>query len=122
MVLVPCRFPHITVLGCTAHIMDLLLEDIGKEKWAKEAIVEGKALVTFVRKHHLPRALFRKYSKVALLKPGDTRFATAYLMIKRLRDTKTALLSMVNDPEFVAWADKPRNKQKATQVSSTQFW
>ena len=96
--------------------MDLLLEDIGKQPWAKPVILKAKSLVTFIRKHQVPGAIFRKYSKLALIKPGDTRFATALLMVSRLVQVKSALLSMLNDDKYKAWADKPTNRAKAAQV------
>lgn len=36
------RYPHITWVGCNAHIMDLALADIGKMAWAEQAISEAK--------------------------------------------------------------------------------
>lgn len=36
------RYPHITWIGCNAHIMDLALADIGKMPWAEQAISEAK--------------------------------------------------------------------------------
>lgn len=53
------RFPHITFTPCTAHCLDLLLEDIGKLAWVSPTVKSAKALVHYVTNHHLPLAEFR---------------------------------------------------------------
>lgn len=77
------KHPHITWTGCGAHCLDLLLEDIGKLPWVASVIQEGKALVKFITNHHKSLALYREHSEKALLKPGETRFATSFIMLER---------------------------------------
>jgi hypothetical protein len=36
------RYPHITWSPCGAHVMDLLLEDIGKLPWVSPTIADGR--------------------------------------------------------------------------------
>ncbi len=42
--------PHLQ-MPCAAHVLDLLLEDIGKEEWAAKTVADCRAVVTFVRNH-----------------------------------------------------------------------
>jgi selenocysteine lyase/cysteine desulfurase len=74
--LVEEQFPHITWTPCTAHCLDLLLEDIGKLPWAKDLLREGKDIVQFVMNHHKSLAIFRQHSTLELLRPGEQHLCT----------------------------------------------
>lgn len=52
-------YPHITITRCTAHSLDLLLEDICKLSWVDPFLKEGKSLVHYVTNHQTPLAVFR---------------------------------------------------------------
>ena len=54
------RYPHISWIGCTAHCLDLLLKDIFKLDWAKEAADSAADLIRFFRKHQAPTAMLRE--------------------------------------------------------------
>ncbi len=90
--LVEQEFSWITWTPCTPHCLDLLLEDVGKLPWAAEVaaevVAEGKAVVKFITNHHQSQALFRGKSALDLLKPGDTRFATNFIMLDRMLEVK----------------------------------
>jgi len=89
-------YPHIYKQGCAAHIMDLLLEDWGKEATFKELIILAKRIPVFIRRRHVTMALFRQFSpKLSLLIPAETRFGCQYLMIVRLLKVRAALLQVV---------------------------
>lgn len=86
-------FPHIYKQGCAAHIIDLLLEDWGKEEIFKDLIILAKRICVYIRTHHVTMALFRQFSpKFSLLLPAQTRFACHFLMISRLMRVKATLL------------------------------
>ena len=40
----------------------------------------------------------RKYSKVQLLKPGETRFTTQFIMLERLKNCRDSLVNCYIDP------------------------
>ena len=67
-----CRFPQLTWMPCTAHVMDLFLEDIGKQDWAKELFAWANSIIKFFRAHHKPLAIFRTKSRLELVQPGAT--------------------------------------------------
>ena len=67
------RYPHITWTACASHVLDLLLEDIGKLAWAAGPIRRARKLVKFITNHHMAQALYRKHSALQLLKPGMTQ-------------------------------------------------
>lgn len=64
------RYPHITWTACASHVLDLLLEDIGKQTWAAGPIRKARKLVKFITNHHMAQALYRKHNSLQLLKPG----------------------------------------------------
>jgi len=82
--LVEQEFSWITWTPCTPHCLDLLLEDVGKLPWAVEVVAEAKAVVKFITNHHRSQALFRGKSALDLLKPGDTRFTTNFIMLDHM--------------------------------------
>ncbi len=75
------RFPHITFTPYTLHCLDLLLEDMGKLDWVSSVIAEARTTLKFITNHRKSLALFRSLSKLELLKPGETRFATNFIML-----------------------------------------
>jgi hypothetical protein len=89
--LVEQEFSWITWTLCTPHCLVLLLEDVGKLPSAAEVVADAKAVVKFITNHHRSQALFRGKFTLDLLKPGDTRFATNFIMLDRMLDD--ALLS-----------------------------
>lgn len=118
--LVSAHFPHITWTPCTAHCLDLLLEDIGSMVWAKDTIREAKDLVHFLTNHHKSLAIYREHAELELLKPAETRFATAFILMDRLIEVKQALEETVVDREWRAWVDSSPTalRQTAEDVKS----
>ena len=66
-----CSFPKLTWMPCTAHIIDLFLEDIGKQEWAGELFTWAKGIVKFIKAHHKSLAIFRNKSQLELTQAGD---------------------------------------------------
>ena len=126
------KYPHIYMQGCAAHAMDLLLEDWGKATWIKETVEKAKLLVKFVKKRHMPLAVFRKHeAKFSLLMLGQTIFASHFIMIDRLLNVKEALEQTVVDPQWTAYISKRsrdgRDKARTartieTVVLNEHFW
>ncbi|CAI7801542.1 unnamed protein product [Closterium sp. NIES-53] len=53
------EFPHIELTPCTTHLIDLVLEDVGKMDWKKKLVDRGNDMINFLRKHHWTRAMLR---------------------------------------------------------------
>ena len=60
------RFSKLTWMPCTAHVLDLFLEDIGKQEWAKDPFRWAQQIVKFIRGRGKPLAIFRAKSKLEL--------------------------------------------------------
>ena len=89
-------FLHIYKQGCAAHIIDLLLEDWGKESTFKQLILMAKRVCIYIRNRHVTMALFRQFNpKLSMILPAETRFGCQFLMITQLLKVKAALLQVV---------------------------
>jgi hypothetical protein len=124
--LVEQEFSWITWTPCTPHCLDLLLEDVGKLPWAAEVVAEAKAVVKFITNHHRSQALFREKSALDLLKPGDMRFATNFIMLDRMLEVREALQELVVGQEWREWNGKSNHSDDGDEVKDcvlrSGFW
>ncbi|CAI5976444.1 unnamed protein product [Closterium sp. NIES-65] len=102
------EYPHIEHIPCATHVLDLLMEDIGKKGWAKDIVTHGDTLISFVRNHHFTRGYVRSPlvnggKGKQVLKPAGTRFGTNYIAINRLCEVRASLTQMVLSDEWVEW-------------------
>jgi len=120
------RFGGIVFAPCTAHCLDLLLEDIGKLTWTSHVIAEARAVVKFITNHHKSLAIYREHSHLELLKPGETRFASQFIMLQRINNCKDALQETVVDREYKKWLSCGKSavmgKTVTDTVLSENFW
>ena len=120
------KYPKITWTPCTAHCLDLLLEDFGKMSFIGTAVNEAKEVVHFLTNHHMSNALFKQISTLNLLKPAETRFATNFIMLQRLIQVRDALEKLMYDDFYRDWACKGKYKIEAAKIKSyimnPTFW
>lgn len=122
------EFPHITCGPCTAHCLDLLLEDLTKIDWIRSSFHEGRDIVKFIAGHHFSLALFRQHSTLELLKPNNTRFCTEFVSHSRLIEVKESLQETVVDRNYKAWlqkkpkALKDRGLEISERVMDEAWW
>ncbi|GBG91695.1 hypothetical protein CBR_g53509 [Chara braunii] len=142
-------------LPCSVHCCNLMLSDMVKDKtWAIDLLTWARAVARFIRCHGSALALFRSYSARAdrnaradrlggsaaggegtvgrprrsqeLLYPCQTRFASMYIMMERLRDRRVPLETMMLEGD---WARLPWERRLLgqvgwvrTQVRCGLFW
>lgn len=123
------RYPSITWTPCTAHVLDLFLEDMGKMDFVSNRLEEAKKVVHFITNHHMSLALFRQHSrKLTLLKPAETRFAYCFIMLQRLLEVQDALDQTVACSEWKDWVKgNARPTREAAQevreiIVRASFW
>lgn len=104
--LVTEKYPHILCSPDPTHGVDLFFEDIAKLDWVKPLLNKAKKVNAFITNHHATLALFRAKSTLQLLKPGDTRFGTNFIMLERLCKVQEALERTVTDAAFTAFLDR----------------
>ncbi|CAI5957348.1 unnamed protein product [Closterium sp. NIES-65] len=123
------EYPHIEHVPCATHVMDLLMEDIGKMDWAKDIVAKAGVIITFVRAHHFTKGYMRSPQVKGgkgkqVLKPAGTRFGTQFIAVQRLCEVRSALTQMVLSPEWQAWAKgrKPQVEPFATMIMDALWW
>lgn len=83
-------------------------------------------VLQFITNHQMSDALFKRMSALKLLKPGDTRFATSFVMLQRMKAVKLKLLALLVDEEYEAWAGQRQYKEAADEAADTlhdrEFW
>ncbi|CAI5930946.1 unnamed protein product [Closterium sp. NIES-65] len=123
-------WPHIQQVPCATHVMDLMMEDVGKMGWAKKVVDHGGEMSSFTRNHHWTRGYLRDRKLVEgkvlqPLKPAGTRFRTQYIAISRLCQLRPTLTQMVVSDEWKVWAAGSRKEvaeKFAAQVLDTAWW
>ena len=97
------RHPHLFWTPCAGHCIDLMLEDLGKLPWIKTVIERGRSVCKFIYNHTWVLNLMRKHNgQRELSRPGVTRFATNFLTLKSLLDSKGGLRRMFVSEEWLA--------------------
>eukprot|EP00898_Chlorokybus_atmophyticus_P008456 jgi/Chlat1/8611/Chrsp86S08005 len=109
------QYKHVSWSPCAAHVLDLLLEDIGKMPFFATSIKKGKFFVNFISNHHKSLAIFRSKTTTTLLKPGETRFASAFIMLQRLLEVKADLAKTVVDDAWSSWAAQHGEHRRALE-------
>ncbi|GBG88695.1 hypothetical protein CBR_g48224 [Chara braunii] len=91
-------------VGCTAHALDLALEDMYKQMdWMKEVVDKGNRVGKLVTNINKVRAMFNRITNAQLKRPAVTRFATNFEMLESLKRGRTSLELCVGN---VAWLEK----------------
>ncbi|CAI7899360.1 unnamed protein product [Closterium sp. NIES-54] len=110
---------HIEHVPCATHVLDLMMEDVGKMDWASNLVSRGNEIITFTRSHHFTRGYLRSPmvnggKDKQVLKPAGTRFGMQFIAISRLCEVQLALVQMVLSEEWEGWAAGARSKSAAT--------
>jgi len=123
--LLQAKRPNIFWSSCATHTINLMLQGIGNLAKFKKTIDQVKSFTIFVYGHHRTLACLRSFTlKREIIRPGVTRFATAYLTMQSMMEKKNCLRKMVVDSK---WEDIPEVKTKkgkdaTATVLNIQFW
>ncbi|GBG85497.1 hypothetical protein CBR_g40136 [Chara braunii] len=99
---------HIFWIPCVAHVMDLILEDIGSIGWVASPIAQARLVTKFFNRHNHTREALETKTKLKLLLPTKTRFSTNVIMMRRLLDKQTHLMQVVTEDPWrnTVWATR----------------
>ncbi|XP_077249156.1 uncharacterized protein LOC143888600 [Tasmannia lanceolata] len=104
---------HIFWLPCVVHTLNLIFKDLAKGfEWFQNTYKRGKAIVKYFLNHTHKLAMFRAQSKLELLKVAKTRFASHYILLKRLIDCREALATTI---VLKTWKDLVKNGDEHTR-------
>jgi hypothetical protein len=95
-IIVEAKYPQIFWTPCIVHSLNLALKSIASNvTWIGTLIDDAHHIRNFVQNHTNALTIYKQYTHLSLLKIVDTRFASSFIMLKRLREVKAALGAMV---------------------------
>jgi hypothetical protein len=123
--IIESRYHHIFWSPCIVHNLNLILEEIeAKTEWIKEVTRQAREIIKFVTNHHQSQAMYREYSKLELLKVVETRYAANFIMLCRLVEVKSALMSTVVGVTWAEWrqSDSERGSMVQRVLIDEDWW
>lgn len=117
--------PTIFWTSCATHTINLMVEGIAKLPLFKETIDRAKAFTIFIYAHHKTLSLMRRFTKSKdIVRPGVTRFASAYLTLHSLIEKKQNLKMMFASDEWEAckWAKHSKGLAAYHTTTNMEFW
>ena len=84
---------------CSAHCIDLILEDIGKRSQESHCIAKGKKITQFIYNYNWVTNYMKKFTNgKELLRPGITRFATNFIALESIVRQRNNLRNIFESP------------------------
>ncbi|KAL8248797.1 hypothetical protein R6Q59_005665, partial [Mikania micrantha] len=117
--------PTIFWTSYAAHTINLMLEAIVGLPRYKKTLDQAKKVTVFIYSHHKTLAMMRKFTKKRnIVRPGVTRFASAFLTLQSLSEKKTQLRHMFSSEEWekCKFAKMVKGKFAYATVISPSFW
>ncbi|GBG81887.1 hypothetical protein CBR_g34071 [Chara braunii] len=110
---------HIFWIPCVAHVMDLILEDIGDFEWVATRIAQARVVTKFFKRHSHAREVLQTFTTMALLLPTETRFGPHVIMMRRLLQLQVHLMQVVTDDRWknTVWSTK-KIRDDAAEVTA----
>ncbi|CAI5469397.1 unnamed protein product [Closterium sp. Yama58-4] len=118
-------FPATFFNNCAAHVLDLMLHDIGKVRAVRRVLNQVHRVVMIVKGSASAVVLFEElFSTLSLVRPGATRFGTQVIMLTRFLEVKKALKEMVISEEWesVAVARSEEGRAVRLLLLDEVFW
>ncbi|KAL4556082.1 hypothetical protein LXL04_038722 [Taraxacum kok-saghyz] len=107
-------YKHIFWSPCCVHTLNLIFKDMGNEfYWLNDIYRKGKTIVKYFINHTHALSMFRENSKLDLLKVAKTRFASHYILLKRIMDLREALSTTIG---LNSWRDWVKNGDENTRI------
>ena len=119
------RHPTLFWTPCAAHCLDLLLEDMGKLSFIKEAVDMARSIPKFIYNHAFVLSLMRRFTRnKELRRPAITRFATTFITLQSLLRCQFELKQMFVSDDWRAcrYSKRPDGRAIAKMVYSETFW
>ena len=123
--IVQAKYPQIFWTPCIVHSLNLALKSIAVEvTWMGSLIEDARHICNFVQNHTNALTIYKAYTHLSLLKIADTWFASSFIMLKRLREVKSALGSMVISEYWSFWrkTDQASSKRVKDTVLDDDWW
>ncbi|KAJ9567450.1 hypothetical protein OSB04_003416 [Centaurea solstitialis] len=107
-------YRHIFWSPCCVHTLNLIFKDLSNEfLWLRDTYKRGKAIGKDFLNHTHALSLFRENSNLELLKVAKTRFASHYILLKRLFDCREGLATTI---VLNSWREYIKSGDKNTRI------
>jgi len=123
--IVETKYPQIFWTPCIVHSLNLALKSIASDvTWIGNLLEDARHIRNFVQNHTNALTIYKEYTHLSLLKIADTRFASSFIMLKRLKEVKAALGAMVISDLWSFWrkTDQAASKKVKDTVLDDGWW
>eukprot|EP00253_Pinus_taeda_P022236 PITA_22236 len=119
------KYPQVFWTPCIVHSLNVALKSIASDVlWIGSIIEDARHIRNFVQNHTNALTIYKEYTNLSLFKIVDTQFASSFMMLKRLREVKTALGAMVISKFWSSWrkTDQVASKRVKDTVLDDAWW
>ena len=103
--------PWVVCHPCTAHVLDLLLEDIGKLPFCKSVFKEANQLRKFLQNKSQAHYVYLQHAAHELQSPGPTRFRQHFIMLISILKEEAAIYDTMVDKRLKDYVTKNKNQR-----------
>ncbi|PWA39686.1 hypothetical protein CTI12_AA569680 [Artemisia annua] len=115
-------YKHIFWSPCCVHTLNLIFKDFAEQfNWLENVYNRGKMVVKYFLNHSQALAIFRDNSNLEILKLASTRFASHYILLKRLKDCREALATTVVLNSWREWAKQGDENTKKWRTCCSNY-
>ncbi|RZB46987.1 hypothetical protein D0Y65_050860 [Glycine soja] len=119
-------WPHMYWTPCATYCIDLILEDLEKHLKVHEVTIKkGRKITTYIYGRTMLISMLKKYTNGRdLVRPGMTRFATAYLTLVCLHEMKASLMRLFSSEEWKKskFGTSQEGRKVEDSVLDNRFW
>ena len=119
------RYPYLYWTPCAAHCLDLIFEDIFKIPTFRKTFDRAVKVNAYIYSRTSMLNLMRQFTKQKeMVRPAKTRFATAFITLKRFHIQKNNLKKLFTSDTFTSskYAKEEGGKQAALTILNPSFW
>ena len=118
--------PRLFWSPCAAHLIDLMLQDIGEGPSFKDTIEKAKKVTVYIYRHGVLLSMFRRFTDGReLVRAGVTRFATSFLTLKRFQELKIPIRELFASKDWAECNFASTNDGKLVEniiLADVNFW
>ncbi|XP_073290495.1 uncharacterized protein [Primulina huaijiensis] len=119
------QYPHLYWSPCAAHCIDLMLEDFFKLPHLKKVYERAMMVNGYIYNRPQVLNMMREFTRQKdMVRAGKTRFATAFLTLKRFQNHKASLRKMFTSEKWTTsrFAKEAPGKRAAEVILMPSFW
>jgi hypothetical protein len=118
--LIEQQCPWLVCIPCTAHVLDLLLEDICKLPFCKEIVTQANKLRMFLQNKTFMHYVYTVHATHQLQNPGATRFRQHYIMLMAILREEDAIYSAILDKRVKDYVTKNKNYRSGARTGEEE--